>query len=201
MIIGLKLHKRYTYQNRDWLYQKYAVEELTMTDISLLVDVSITTIERQLIKFSIKSRGYVKSKETKEKLSKARKGYKCSDEYKQNMSKIKKGKRFNLTKEQRIKWSKIHSGEKSNFWKGGITSENKRLRMTFEQREWRKAVYERDNYTCQECNKRGGILNAHHIMPFSTHPMLRTELSNGITLCQSCHNKKKKPSLNICNKS
>lgn len=56
-----------------------------------------------------------------------------------------------------------------------------------EDREWRQRVFERDNYTCQFCGRRGGRLEADHIKPFSTHPKLRHKLSNGRTLCASCH--------------
>lgn len=56
-------------------------------------------------------------------------------------------------------------------------------------REWRKAVFERDNYTCIDCKKRGGELEAHHIKTFSGFPELRFELSNGSTLCKECHRK------------
>lgn len=54
---------------------------------------------------------------------------------------------------------------------------------------WRKAVFERDNYTCQMCSQRGGELQADHIKPFAFFPELRTELSNGRTLCKDCHRK------------
>lgn len=64
---------------------------------------------------------------------------------------------------------------------------NKDWRNSHQNTEWRQAIFERDNYTCQRCNKRGGSLNAHHIKPFATHPELRFEVANGITLCRRCH--------------
>jgi len=54
-------------------------------------------------------------------------------------------------------------------------------------REWRIAVFERDNYTCQLCGVRGGRLQADHIKPFKAFPELRHDLSNGRTLCVPCH--------------
>ena len=65
-------------------------------------------------------------------------------------------------------------------------------RYSPEMAEWRKAVFQRDNYTCQECGKRGCELNADHIKPFAYFEELRFELSNGRTLCVPCHNKTKK---------
>src|SRR3990167_3882745 len=52
-------------------------------------------------------------------------------------------------------WNKglkgFNAGEKSPSWKGGITPINEKLRRTIDYKNWRKAVYERDNFTCQEC--------------------------------------------------
>jgi 5-methylcytosine-specific restriction endonuclease McrA len=53
--------------------------------------------------------------------------------------------------------------------------------------EWRKAVFDRDDYTCQECGVRGGQLHAHHVKPWATHPDLRYDVDNGLTLHAACH--------------
>jgi hypothetical protein len=54
--------------------------------------------------------------------------------------------------------------------------------------EWRKQVFERDGYKCQECGA-GGKLAAHHIKPWSSYPDLRFDVDNGKTLCSECHAK------------
>lgn len=64
---------------------------------------------------------------------------------------------------------------------------NRRIRYSAKMDDWRKAIFDRDNYTCQICFKKGGTLNADHIKPFSLFPDLRFELSNGRTLCVKCH--------------
>ena len=70
---------------------------------------------------------------------------------------------------------------------GGVSTEEMLLRASPEYIQWRKAVYKRDDYTCQQCKSKGGRLEAHHIKPFATHPELRFDVDNGITLCKSCH--------------
>ena len=81
------------------------------------------------------------------------------------------------------------TGKNHHLWKGGITPINKIIRKSIEYKLWRKAVFERDNYTCQECKIRGSILNPHHIKPFSLYPELRFAIDNGQTLCVECHKK------------
>lgn len=78
-------------------------------------------------------------------------------------------------------------GVNSNYWKGGITPINKAIRTSLEYKMWRRAVFERDDYTCVLCGERGVELNADHIKPFAYFPELRFELSNGRTLCVPCH--------------
>lgn len=51
----------------------------------------------------------------------------------------------------------------------------------------RLQTFKRDNYTCQICDKRGGNLNAHHIIPYAIDESLALDIDNLITLCKSCH--------------
>jgi 5-methylcytosine-specific restriction endonuclease McrA len=78
-------------------------------------------------------------------------------------------------------------GAASPSWRGGITPENQRIRLSKEMQEWRSRVFERDNYTCQLCKRRGVVLHADHIKPFAVFPELRFDLDNGRTLCVPCH--------------
>jgi len=53
---------------------------------------------------------------------------------------------------------------------------------------WRKAVYKRDNYTCQCCrDSKGGNLNAHHLDGYNWCKEKRVDVNNGVTLCVDCH--------------
>ena len=77
-------------------------------------------------------------------------------------------------------------------WRGGITSENQRIRHSRKYKSWRNAVFERDNYTCRGCGVRGGYLEAHHIKSFAEHKDLRFIVDNGITYCKRCHSENDK---------
>ena len=79
-------------------------------------------------------------------------------------------------------------GRRGGF-KGITHSENRIIRNSAEARQWRRSVFERDKYICQECKNTGIRLHAHHIKEFALYPSLRFEVNNGITLCKLCHNK------------
>lgn len=81
------------------------------------------------------------------------------------------------------------SGENSYRWKGGTTSEYDKIRKSKKYITWRNLTFKRDDFTCQCCNdSKGGNLHAHHILNFSEFEDLRFEVSNAITICNSCHN-------------
>lgn len=54
--------------------------------------------------------------------------------------------------------------------------------------KFRKSVLKRDNYACQLCGSKEK-LEVHHKKSYVNHKRLRTTVSNGITLCQKCHDK------------
>lgn len=84
-------------------------------------------------------------------------------------------------------------GDKNPNWRGGVhklhATERQLFQATTEYVNWRRSVFERDDFTCQHCHNRGGLLHADHIKPFVSHPELRLDLSNGRTLCAGCHRK------------
>ena len=80
---------------------------------------------------------------------------------------------------------------------------DKQIRKSLKYRQWRSDVFERDNYTCQICETKGGKINADHIKAFiiilkenninNLEAALNCEelwnINNGRTLCESCHKK------------
>ena len=83
------------------------------------------------------------------------------------------------------KGKKFH-GELSPFWKGGVTPEPLLMRGRVEYRTWRTAVLTRDEYTCQCCGATDK-LRAHHIIGWASDRSLGYTVTNGITLCNQCH--------------
>jgi len=80
------------------------------------------------------------------------------------------------------------SGEKHWNWQGGRSGWNSLMRANIEYKEWRRAVFERDNFTCQICGATGGVrFNADHIKPLCAFPKLAYDIDNGRTLCVPCH--------------
>lgn len=76
-------------------------------------------------------------------------------------------------------------GENHWNWKGGISVQNDK-RDSAEYKQWRLAVYKRDNYCCVKCGSKEK-LNAHHLKSWKNYPQLRYVVANGVTLCEKCH--------------
>lgn len=115
----------------------------------------------------------------------------------------KKGAIFNQRHKDNLRKAKLGKlGSRANNWKGGKTSLGKQIKSNDYFKRWRLSVFERDNWTCQGCGKRGGIeLHPHHIKRFSI--ILKEnniksvkdglkckelwDINNGVTLCRGCH--------------
>lgn len=119
---------------------------------------------------------------------KSRKGIKrlpFTEEHRKNIGNAQRGKkRFPRPEWLKEKLSKERMGENNPNWKGGNSREKHNSRIY---KKWTKNIFERDDYTCKECNQHGGYLEAHHVKSWIDYPKERYNLDNGITLCKKCH--------------
>lgn len=158
-------------------------------------------------KMRLAKKGHKVSLKTKKKISLALKGRMLSQQTKKKIARAQIGNKNNLGRKLSEKTKKkigdAHRGSKCYFWKGGTTRISLSIRTCKKYINWRKDVFERDNYTCQICGKRGHRLNAHHIITLSC--LLKKyritnvkkaykckqlfDINNGRTLCEECHKK------------
>lgn len=74
-------------------------------------------------------------------------------------------------------------GALNPHWRGGI----EQRKILSDDKAWRTAVFERDSYTCAACGQYGGKISAHHKDAYHWCKDRRFDVSNGVTLCLSCH--------------
>lgn len=121
------------------------------------------------------------------------------------MKKKMKGRKLSILARQKMSNAKKGiCGPNHNTWiepdkrKGTL---NKNIRRLKEMKEWRHKVFEKDDYTCVDCGKRGSYLHADHIKPLhfllTEYKILKPSdavktpeiwnVENGRTLCVPCH--------------
>lgn len=94
-------------------------------------------------------------------------------------------------------------GPNNPNWRGGTTTERRKDYRSNAYQSYRDAVLKRDNYTCQQCRKRGGKLEVHHCwVPYALctgiYAPLKYHPANGATLCKACHNATKTYRPDLC---
>lgn len=88
-------------------------------------------------------------------------------------------------------WYRANCGASNPKWQGGISTEREVFNSSVEWKDARKAVWRRENATCQRCCERfvhdgRPPYEVHHVAPFAV-VALRVELSNLMLLCGECH--------------
>lgn len=178
---------------RDWLHQKYITEGLDTTQIAALVQRDPKSVWNWLKDYDIPTRGrgttgngrHTKgmkpniTPEGRARKSAALRAARLADghvPYLKNGVHHLKGKR----------------GADTPNWKGGATPERNAVYGSLEWKAVIKAVWSRDNATCQRCGKHHntavnrGSFDIHHIVSFAVAE-LRCEASNLVLLCEECH--------------
>lgn len=115
----------------------------------------------------------------------------CGKKFLQNPYQLNHAKRYHFCSKQcqHEKYKEIYSGQGNPTYNPLLDDERRMKKRNIDgYQEWIRQVFKRDNYTCQCCgDNKGHNLNAHHILNYSEFEELRTEIDNGITLCDECH--------------
>lgn len=84
--------------------------------------------------------------------------------------------------------SVLCSKENHPNWNPNKTDEERGIQRNYpEYTEFIKKVLKRDNYTCRCCGKQNDDMEVHHLNGYDWCIEQRTDETNGVTLCKSCH--------------
>ncbi len=169
------------YKNKNWLYQKYIDEQLTIYQISNISGIPTRTIHSWLVKFNIPRRkGGIKHWSEEQKQFRR--------EWNKEHPEINRMRGKKHSDETKLKMSLSRRGKSNANWKGGLTAIVRGIRRSSEYYQWHKAVLERDNHICQDCGITENV-DAHHILSILKKPELIFDTDNGLTLCSNCHHR------------
>lgn len=156
------------------------------------------------LKISLSKKGHKMTLEQRERMSRAKMGHRpWSRGRKASPKEIEKNRLSHLGKKHSIDTRKKISEALTGKNFGRIGSNHPRWiedrtkikhywteRNNPEYKQWRMAVWLRDNFKCKIANPDcKGRLEAHHILSWREFSELRYEINNGITLCHAHHPK------------
>lgn len=179
---------------REWLAQKYSVEGMNCTEISVIVGRDPKSVWNWLKDFGIETRRRGVSSPTRFKkgAGSAWKGRKHSAETRKRLSEIAKADGRVPYNPAVGPYMRGRKGAETPSWRGGHTPERQKLYATPEWMAVAKKVKKRDDNSCQRCGKikipgDGVAFDIHHIVSFSDSVELRASLSNLVYVCEVCH--------------
>lgn len=193
----LEIERKYNMEYRDILVKLYIDECKSLPIIAKELGYDSGNLSRQLKKFGIPARDNKEAfknwwNTTDDKETFLNNSKNIGNTVLKNNKSREKLKAIMQTSEYKRKMSKANRGKKNGMHKEELSEEHRvKTRGIFGYKQWSRQVRERDNYTCQICGLQTtepNKLHAHHLESYDTYPELRLELSNGITLCNSCHN-------------
>lgn len=95
-----------------------------------------------------------------------------------------------IHKEQLSERSKAMIGELNPAYNPNLTDEERKDKRSGEEhKKWSREVKQRANFTCDCCGQFGGKLFSHHLNCYKYFPEERTNIDNGVCLCDVCHKK------------
>ena len=119
-----------------------------------------------------------------------------SDKMREQMKEMWKDEEFKQKQIDRTKemwkdeeFKKNHSGENSCRYNPNLTEEDRQDRRIQQGYNiWKYEVKKQGNFTCDCCGySRGRNLVSHHLESYDNNKELRTDVSNGVCLCDKCH--------------
>ena len=90
-----------------------------------------------------------------------------------------------ITDAQRAKMRAAHTGVRSNFWRGGVSTLRQRIAAWTARQA--PAIHEACGQRCQACGQVAQGLHAHHIVPVWMDPARALDVTNLTSLCGPCH--------------
>lgn len=178
---------------KEWLEQKYSVEKMDCTQISKIVHRDPKSVWNWLKDFGIETRKRGTTGNGRYAIGKP---HNLTDAGRRKLSRMAKSAR---KKDGHVPYLKngVHHlkgkrGADTPNWKGGITPERQAFYSSLQWKRAVKAVWKRDNATCQRCGKHHnttktrGTFCIHHIVGFE-NKKLRARVSNLVLLCRPCH--------------
>lgn len=174
------------------LIDLYLTKNLSLRKIGEIFNCDGTTILSRFKEYNISRRNQSEtnkirpiSKEMKSKISK-----KAKERFKNPKNNPMYGKKHTIESRKKISLnhSKI-SGKDHHLYKPELSEKDRIDRRGIPKyRIWSQNIQKLFNYTCQVCtDKTGGNLVAHHLEGYHWCKELRSDLNNGICLCDTCH--------------
>ena len=195
-----RIEKKHKINLKEWFYQKYVVEKVPLIKISQMLGISNRTPPKLLEYYGIKKNTQSESianqwinneKRRKEQSERVKINF-ATEEAQEKRSKILQSEEYrkkqSISKlgERNGMYNKV--GDLSPTFKRDITIEERiKSRQYFLYKRWKKEVLEKANHTCQCCGKSDVKLNTHHLNSYTDFPTQRTDINNGVCLCEDCH--------------